>query len=281
MNVVRSFSRRSFFWLFILTILLIALLDAGIYLGAGYIFTRVPIDQLQAAAADAPALKAGMDEIQPVIEWIRVLFFPVSIGLFFFFFLISWLVVRSILVRAFKRERYDELGANKEGVGKISEKKKKKKEDGGYEPGLEPVFEEKEAVVSKREMEDRQRRYYLHLLAVLQREGRLVDFLTEDLTPYDDAQIGAAVRSIHENCQKSLEKYLAPKFVMDKNEGESVTIPPEFDSNAIKLTGNVTGEPPFSGILRHKGWRAGKLELPELTGTGDSKIIAPAEVEIP
>ncbi|MFO8113203.1 MAG: DUF2760 domain-containing protein [Desulfosalsimonadaceae bacterium] len=281
MNIVRSFSRRSFFWLLILTILLVAILDAFIYLGADYIFTRVPMDQLQAAAADAPALKAGMDEIQPVIEWIPVLFFPVTLGLFFFFFLISWFVVRSILVRVVKRENHEAPGANKAGTEKISKKKKTKKEDGEYESGLEPVFDEKETGLSKREAEDRQRRYYLHLLSVLQREGRLVDFLTEDLAPYDDAQIGAAVRSIHENCQKSLEKYLSPKFVMDKNEGEPVTIPPEFDSNAIKLTGNVTGEPPFSGVLRHRGWRAGKLELPELTGTGDAKIIAPAEVEIP
>jgi len=28
-------------------------------------------------------------------------------------------------------------------------------------------------------------------------EGRLVDFLREDIQPYDDAQIGAAVRAIH------------------------------------------------------------------------------------
>ena len=97
---------------------------------------------------------------------------------------------------------------------------------------------------------------------------------------YEDAQIGAAVRSIQDNCKNSLKKYLNPKAVIDQDEGDSITVPTDFDPNAIKLTGNVTGEPPFHGTLRHKGWRASRLELPTLSPVKDPSILAPAEVEI-
>jgi len=127
----------------------------------------------------------------------------------------------------------------------------------------------------------RQQRLFLHLLTVLQRQGRLVDFLSEDLDPYEDEQIGAAVRGIHENCKKVISKSLSLEAVINGSEGEEVTVDQGFDPGAVKLTGNVTGEPPFKGILRHKGWRTKKLELPVLSDAQDAAIIAPAEVEIP
>ena len=97
---------------------------------------------------------------------------------------------------------------------------------------------------------------------------------------YEDAQIGAAVRNIQETCQKSLNDYLDLKAVIDQEEGEAVTIQAGFDANAIKLTGNVTGEPPFKGILQHRGWQISNFSLPALSGTQNPNIIAPAEVEI-
>ena len=127
----------------------------------------------------------------------------------------------------------------------------------------------------------RQQRLFLHLLTVLQRQGRLVDFFSEDLDAYSDEQIGVAVRGVHENCKKVMAKTLALEAVIDSPEGEQVTVDKGFDPGAVKLTGNVVGEPPFTGILRHKGWRTRKLELPVLTETQDAGIIAPAEVEIP
>jgi hypothetical protein len=131
----------------------------------------------------------------------------------------------------------------------------------------------------KTSAQDDQRRA-LHLLCLLQREGRLVDFLEEDLKSYDDAQIGAAVRSIQETCQKSLNDYLDLKAVIDQEEGEAVTIQAGFDANAIKLTGNITGEPPFKGMLQHRGWQISNFSLPALSGTQNPNIVAPAEVEI-
>jgi hypothetical protein len=120
----------------------------------------------------------------------------------------------------------------------------------------------------------------LHVLSLFQREGRLVDFLKEDLSAYDDAQIGAAVRSIHEGCRKALDKHFGPQPVLDSDEGEEISVPAGFDPHTIRLTGNVSGEPPFKGVLQHKGWRAARVELPSLSGAQDPKIIAQAEVEI-
>lgn len=126
----------------------------------------------------------------------------------------------------------------------------------------------------------REQRLFLHLISVLQREGRLIDFFAEDLDAYEDAQIGAAVRGIHGTCRRVVEKNLLLKPVIGQMEGETVSVNPGFDPGTIKLVGNVTGEPPFSGILRHRGWQAGKLELPTFSGGQDPCILAPAEVEI-
>jgi hypothetical protein len=143
------------------------------------------------------------------------------------------------------------------------------------EPSRKETGRERKAAV-----EDSDRRRSLLVMSLLQREGRLIDFLEENLQDYDDAQIGAAVRSIQENCKKSLNKYLDLQPVIEKKEGEEITVPPGFDADAIKLTGNVSGQPPFKGTLQHHGWKAGRIELPALSGTVDSDIICPAEVEI-
>jgi hypothetical protein len=121
----------------------------------------------------------------------------------------------------------------------------------------------------------------IQILAILQRKGRLIDFLQEDLTAYEDAQIGAAVRTVHEGCNEALAETVDLVPVFQASEGSTVTIEPDFDSHAIRLVGSVTDDPPFSGVLRHKGWRAAGISLPERTGdSGDKMIIAAAEVEL-
>jgi hypothetical protein len=117
-------------------------------------------------------------------------------------------------------------------------------------------------------------------LAVLQREGRLVDFLREDLAAYSDAQVGAAVRSIHASCRKVLDEHLALEPVRSEDEGTRVVIDNGFDASAVRLTGNVSGKPPFRGVLRHRGWRTRRVELPADAAGQDPSIVAPAEVEI-
>lgn len=121
----------------------------------------------------------------------------------------------------------------------------------------------------------------IQLLSLLQRQGRLVDFLQEDLALYEDSQIGAAVRSIHQGCRDTLREHMELKPIFQEPEGTQVKVPPDFDPRAIRLTGNVSGDPPFSGVLRHRGWRAERVELPQPTVEQKKDwVVAPAEVEV-
>jgi hypothetical protein len=99
------------------------------------------------------------------------------------------------------------------------------------------------------------------------------------LSGYDDAQIGAAVRTIHAGCREALLEHVTLEPIYSENEGSQVTVDAGFDANAVRLVGNVTGEPPFRGTLVHRGWRVAKLALPRQTSDKE-KVIAPAEVEI-
>lgn len=120
----------------------------------------------------------------------------------------------------------------------------------------------------------------VQMLALLQRDGRLIDFLTEDIASYQDAQIGAAVRDVHDSCRKAIEHYLRLEPVIASDEGRPVTVEPGFDPAAIKLIGAATGHPPLRGVLRHRGWRVAEAHLPSLPDDCGRVIIAPAEVEI-
>jgi hypothetical protein len=119
----------------------------------------------------------------------------------------------------------------------------------------------------------------LQLLGILQRDSRLVDFLMEDISGYEDDQIGAAVRELHDQCRDAVARYVTLSPVVDGVEG-TFTKAPSKDPNVVKFVGNVPATPPAGGILRHKGWRAAKVELPALTGKQDASIIAPAEIEV-
>jgi hypothetical protein len=121
----------------------------------------------------------------------------------------------------------------------------------------------------------------IQMLAILQRKGRLIDFLSEDLSAFDDAQIGAAVRNIHDNTRKALNEYVTLEPVYVESEGTRVTVAPGFDAYAVRLSGSVQGDPPFSGTVQHRGWRVAKIELPEQTkDQAESNVVAPAEIEV-
>jgi len=109
----------------------------------------------------------------------------------------------------------------------------------------------------------------LQLLAILQREGRLIDFCEEELAGFSDAQIGAAARTVHDGCRKALRSMITLEPVRTEAEGASVELPAGFDPRSVRLTGNVVGKPPFKGVLKHHGWRAAEV------------VIAPTEVELP
>ena len=121
---------------------------------------------------------------------------------------------------------------------------------------------------------------HLRLLSLLQHSGRLIDFLKEDISKYSDAQVGAAVRKIHQDCGKSLEDAVTIRPIMEENEGATVKVSAGYDPSTIKVVGKVKGEPPFSGTLVHKGWKAHKRSLPKKIGEQHNDVICPAEIEV-
>jgi hypothetical protein len=120
----------------------------------------------------------------------------------------------------------------------------------------------------------------LQLLSLLQRDARLIDFAGENLADYSDAQVGAAARLVHEGCAKVLREHFQIVPVRDEPEGSRVALPAGFDAAAVRLTGNVVGQPPFNGSLRHRGWRVAEVRLPQLAEGHDTRVLAAAEVEL-
>ncbi|MCS7315701.1 MAG: DUF2760 domain-containing protein [Bryobacterales bacterium] len=119
----------------------------------------------------------------------------------------------------------------------------------------------------------------LRILGLLQREGRLLDFLMEEISAYPDDQVGAAARDVHEHCAAALRRCLRLSPVIDGVEGTYVRLG-DLGEAEVKLLGNVPiGARPEGGILRHKGWRAMRIELPAPAGQ-DPALLAPAEVEV-
>lgn len=195
-----------------------------------------------------------MDLVVMLEEKFRFYYVPMSAGVFGLMGILLWVCMRFLLVNLLKTS--DKAIADK-------------KEDTNVKSSFD-----------RKEKKNNDRRLFLHLLSVFQREGRLMDFFSEDLNHYEDSQIGAAVRSIHESCKKVVDRAISPESVINEKEGDQITIQQDFDPTTIKLTGNVTGEPPFKGIVRHRGWKAKKLEIPTLSGSQEPSIIAPAEIEI-
>lgn len=120
----------------------------------------------------------------------------------------------------------------------------------------------------------------MQLLAILQREGRLVDFLQQDIAAFSDGDIGATARVVHAGCRKALRAHADIAPVRGEDEGARVKIDAGYDADAVKLVGDVKGGGPWSGVVRHRGWRAKRLELPRLLGDHDATVLAPAEVEL-
>ncbi len=120
----------------------------------------------------------------------------------------------------------------------------------------------------------------LFVLAMLQREGRLVDFLQEDMAAFADADIGAAARVVQAGCRKVLAQCLTLEPVLQDAEGAVVTVPAGFDANRIRLTGHIAGQPPFRGTLKHHGWATTAVRFPSSSDALDPRVLAPAEVEL-
>jgi Domain of unknown function (DUF2760) len=115
---------------------------------------------------------------------------------------------------------------------------------------------------------------------LLQEKGRLVDFLMDDITPYEDAEVGAAARVIHQGCKQVLQEHFKISAISQAQEGTQVTVPAGYSADQYRLVGKLTGEPPFTGTLLHKGWKTEFVKLPRIVNTERLPSIAPAEVEL-
>ena len=249
MEFIKSYSRGSFVLISVLGVILLAATVSGFY----WVLHGMYQDISLLVTPQTPST-ALLDPISLIHHKVFIYAAWVWVGVFMIFGILLWGGLRRIVARSFEKS------------GKPVPKK--------------PTHASAASAADREAEQYNQQRLFLHLLSVFQREGRLVDFFSEDLNLYEDAQIGGAVRAIHENCKKVVNKNLSLEAVIDSSEGEEIQVEPGFDPDTIKLTGNVTGEPPFKGILRHKGWRTRKLELPALSGGQDARIISPAEVEI-
>jgi hypothetical protein len=148
-------------------------------------------------------------------------------------------------------------------------------------PGLTTILPTPAAPGAVARAEPPPRNDALNLLSVLQREARLVDFLKENIAAYSNEQIGAAVRDVHRDAAAALERMFALRPVLEQPEGAPSEVPPGFDAGRIRLVGNVTGQAPHRGTLRHQGWEASKVQLPEWSGSEKAaRVVAPAEVEV-
>jgi hypothetical protein len=123
----------------------------------------------------------------------------------------------------------------------------------------------------------------LILLSLLQEKGRFLDYLMEDITAFSDAQVAAASRVVHQGCAAVIKECLALSPAHAVKEGERITIEESADPNQYRLLGKVHGEPPYSGVVVHRGWKTTKIALPRFTRPVDpagQNIITPVEVEV-
>jgi hypothetical protein len=126
--------------------------------------------------------------------------------------------------------------------------------------------------------------HLVQFLGLLQEKGRFLDFVMDDIAGYDNEQVGAAARVVHQGCSKIVRDHLSVAPVHSGEEGSSVTLESGYNPHEYRAVGKLAGSPPFQGTLLHKGWKASKVDLPRLVekqkAAGGQLIIAPAEVEV-
>lgn len=251
MDGLKQFHRRSFWIITLFMLVVAAVVGIGGFWG---------LNRMSVMFETMPDKTLVLDRLSWFIELLRAGFMkwvvPAAVGILLLFGWILWLVLRL-------------------GTAGIARDK-----DAGKMPETPTAGPGKKDFLDQRIEQERRQRLFLHTLSVLQREGRLLDFFDEDLKQYSDEQIGAAVRSIQADCKQAVKKYIDPRPVVAGDEGDAITVEPGFDMNAMNLVGEVAGDPPFDGIIRHPGWKAGKKEIPRLADIRDSSIITPAEIEV-
>jgi len=118
----------------------------------------------------------------------------------------------------------------------------------------------------------------LVLLAALQEKGRFLDFLHEDLDEADDSDIGAAARAVHSGCKEALAGYVTVATLASESEGDSLEVNEAIDPSRLRVSGSAT--PPFTGTVVHPGWKATRVNLPQMLGSEeDAMVLAPTQID--
>ena len=250
-DMYSAYRKKTFLVILFMMSVIGLCLSGAAYYGRQWLISTYPADNGQAFLTELVPHAIAVLTQNGFYQWVLP-------GVVVFFILVGLIVLTGVAVFVSGAEGKDQSVVDDKPAGK---------------PGKKDFIDHKIE-------QERKRRLFLHTLSVLQREGRLLDFFDEDLSAYDDSKIGAVVRSIQEDCKKAVKKYIDPKPVVQGEEGDSITIEDGFDIDTINLVGNVSGQPPFQGVIKHPGWRAGKKDVPKLSDIQDPGIMTPAEIEI-
>jgi len=123
----------------------------------------------------------------------------------------------------------------------------------------------------------------ISLLSLLQSRGRFLDFVSQDVSKYDDAHIGRVARYVQQGCSAVMSEHFEMARAHDSNEGSQFTITNGYDPRSIRFSGRVPERPPFAAKLIHRGWKVLSVKLPKIipiSETEADRIIAPAEAEV-
>lgn len=242
---LKSVSKKIFWTQFILSFVFFGTLFSGLYLYSSMLFSKASGIDVQKIYP--PDYQGFFDMVLSLKEPVNIFVIPACGIVILVFTFFSWLILRGLVKKTISQIPTQTETAPKETLK--------------VDPELE-------------------KRKFLHILSVLQEEGRLIDFLNEDLSEYNDDDIGAAVRSIHKGCNDALKKYIELKPLLNDEEDSIIEVEENFNPEKIRLTGNVVGNPPFKGIVRHRGWKAENINLPDLKKVQDASFLVPAEIEV-
>lgn len=129
-------------------------------------------------------------------------------------------------------------------------------------------------------------RAVIDFLARLQEKGRLIDFIMDDITAYDNESVGAAARIVHQGCHEVLKECFTIEAVFDGEEMETVQLGDHYDSHKYRLIGKVPDSAPYEGQVLHRGWKTSRINLPRKIQPASAPqpstdtILAPVEIEI-
>jgi len=152
---------------------------------------------------------------------------------------------------------------------------------GNSKPAATPVVAEAVKPMPAVSSQNQAQAEVVTLLGVFQEKGRFIDFLMEDITPFNDAEVGLVARAVHQGCKAALNEHFHIEPISTQGEGASITVPAGYAADEFRLVGNLAGEAPFTGKVVHQGWRTTSVKLPRVLKAERLPPIAPAQVEIP